>query len=261
MRKPAIAFVLTASLTICAAAHAAITGSIVDLEGKPISGATVRAFAAEGSDAMRARLVAGKIERDPVASVESAENGSFSIELKTPGAVDVTIDAPSRRRVTIATVDGDDLGSIILASPSTRTVRVTSGGKPVANAIVVSGLDVQRTNASGDVPAEIGGSYVVVHPDYAISARGGLANATEIKLSRGVAVRGPRLKGADPFAHAIVSVNGWPLSETGDDGTFAIAHSPDGWQSMSAVYCNDVGAASRSKASSGASRLAAGSNF
>ncbi|HEX7681875.1 MAG TPA: carboxypeptidase-like regulatory domain-containing protein, partial [Thermoanaerobaculia bacterium] len=182
MRKPAIAFALSASLTICAAAHAAITGSVVDLEGKPIAGATVRAFAAEGSDAMRARLVAGKIERDPVASVQSAENGSFSIELKTPGAVDLTVDAPSHRRTTIATVDGDDLGSVVLALPSTRTVRITSGGKPVSNAIVVSGLDVERTNASGEVPAEIGGTYIVVHSDYAISARGGLANATEIKL-------------------------------------------------------------------------------
>jgi len=261
MRKPAIAFALTVSLSICAAAQAAITGSVVDLEGKPIAGATVRAFAAEGSDAMRARLVAGKIERDPVASVQSAENGSFSIELKTPGAVDVTVDAPSRRRTTIPTVDGDDLGSIILASPSTRTVRVTSGGKPVANAIVVSGLDVQRTNASGEVPAEIGGTYIVVHPDYAISARGGLANATEIKLSRGVAVRGRVVKGADPLAHAIVSINGWPLAETGDDGTFAIAHAPDGWQSISAVHGSDVGSASRSKAASVEIPLAAGATF
>ena len=261
MRKTAIASALTVSLTICAAAHAAITGSIVDLDGKPIAGATVRAFAAEGSDAMRARLLAGKIEREPLASVQSAENGSFSIELKTPGAVDVTIDAPSRRRTTIPTVDGDDLGSIILAPPSTRTVRVTSGGKAVANAIVVSGLDVQRTNTSGDVPAEIGGSYIVVHPDYAVSARGGLANATEIKLSRGVAVRGRVVKGADPVAHAVVSINGWPLAETGDDGTFAIAHAPDGWQSISAVHGSDVGSASRSKAASVEIPLAAGITF
>lgn len=261
MRKPAIAFALTVSLTICAAAHAAITGSVVDLEGKPIAGATVRAFAAEGSDAIRARLVAGKIERDPVASVQSAENGSFSIELKTPGAVDVTIDAPSHRRTTIPTVDGDDLGSVVLASPSTRTVRITSGGKPVANAIVVSGLDVERTKASGEVPAEIGGSYIVVHPDYAISTRGGLANATEIKLSRGVAVRGRVVKGADPVAHAIVSINGWPLAETGDDGTFAIAHAPDGWQLISAVHGSDVGSASRSKAASVEIPLAAGATF
>ena len=261
MRKPAIAFALTASLTICAVAHAAITGSVVDLEGKPVAGATVRAFAAEGSDAMRARLAAGKIERDPVASVQSAENGSFTIELKTPGAVDVTIDAPSRRRTTIPSVDGDDLGSVVLALPSTRTIRVTSGGKAVANAIVVSGLDVDRTKASGEVPAEIGGSFIVVHPDYAISSRGGLGNATEIKLSRGVAVRGRVVKGADPVAHAIVSINGWPLAETGDDGTFAIAHAPDGWQSISAVHGSDVGSANRSKAASVDIPLAAGATF
>jgi protocatechuate 3,4-dioxygenase beta subunit/5-hydroxyisourate hydrolase-like protein (transthyretin family) len=261
MRKPAIAFALPVFLTICATAHAAITGSVVDLEGKPIAGATVRAFAAEGSDVMRARLVAGKTERDPVVSVQSAENGSFSIELKTPGAVDVTIEAPSRRRMTIPTVDGDDLGSVILASPSARTIRVTSGGKPVANAIVVSGLDVDRTKASGEVPAEIGGSYIVVHPDYAISSRGGLANATEIKLSRGVAVRGRVVKGADPVAHAIVSIDGWPLAETGDDGTFAIAHAPDGWKSITAIHGSDVGSANRSKAASVEIPLAPGATF
>jgi len=261
MRKQSTTFALAISLTLCAAAHAAITGSIVDPEGKPIAGATVRAFAVEGSDAMRARLVAGKIERDPVASVQSAENGSFSIELKTPAAVDVTIDAPSRRSTTIATVDGDDLGSIVLASPSRRTIRVTSGGKPVANAIVVSGLDVQRTTASGDVPAEIGGSYIVVHPDYAVTSRGGLSNAAEIKLSRGVPVRGRVVKGADPVAHAIVSINGWPLAETGDDGSFAIAHAPDDWRSISAVHGSDVGSASRSKAASVEIRLSAGATF
>jgi hypothetical protein len=261
MRKPAITFVLTASLTLCAAAHAAITGSVVDPEGKPIAGATIRAFAAEGSDAMRARLVAGKIERDPIASVQSAENGSFSIELKTPAAVDVTIDAPSRRRITLPTVDGDDIGSIVLAPPTTRMFRVTSGGKPVANAIVVSSLDLQRTTASGEVPAEIGGNYVVVHPDYAISPRGGLTNTTEIKLSRGVAVRGRVVKGADPVAHAVVSINGWPLAETGDDGTFTIAHAPDSWQSISAVHGGDVGSAARSKAASVEIRLAAGATF
>src|SRR5881394_3789526 len=111
------------ALTVAATANAAITGSIVDADSKPIAGATVRAYAAEGSAAMRARLVAGKLDREPVASVKSAENGSFSIDLKTPAAVDVVIEASALSPTTISTVDGDDLGVIVLSAPSTRTIR------------------------------------------------------------------------------------------------------------------------------------------
>jgi hypothetical protein len=246
------------ALTVAATANAAITGSVVDADAKPIAGATVRAFAAEGSAAMRARLVAGKLDREPVASAKSAENGSFSIELKTPAAVDVVIEAPARTRATVQTVDGDDLGVIVLSAPSTRTIRVTSGGKPVANAIVVSALDALRTNASGEVPGGTG-NYFVVHPDYAI-ARSTTA-VTEIKLSRGIAVRGRVVKGADPVAHAVVSINGWPLAETGDDGTFAIAHAPENWQAISALHGNDLGSVNRPKTGSVEIRLNAGSTF
>jgi len=254
MRIPALLLVLTVAVT----ANAAITGSIADADSKPIAGATVRAYAAEGSAATRARLIAGKLEREPVASVKSAENGSFSIELKTPAAVDVVIEAPSYSPAIIPTVDGDDLGVIVLNAPSTRTIRVTSGGKPVANAFVISGLDVLRTNASGEVRAG-SGNYVVVHPDYAITRS--TASVTEIKLTRGVAVRGRVVKGADPVAHAVVSINGWPLAETGDDGTFAIAHAPENWQSVTALRGNDLGSANRPKSGSVEIRLNAGSTF
>jgi hypothetical protein len=255
MRIPAFLLALTVSVT----ANAAITGSLVDADAKPIAGATVRAYAAEGSDALRARLVAGKLERgEPVASAKSAENGSFSIELKTPTAVDLVIEAASQNPTTIATVDGDDLGVIVLGHPTARTVRITSGGKPVQNAIVASAFDVSRTKASGEVPAG-SGSYFVVHPDYAIARAAG--GVTEIKLTRGVAVRGRVVKGADPVAHAVVSINGWPLAETGDDGTFAIAHAPESWKTISASHAGDAGSASRPKTASVEIRLGPGVTF
>ena len=255
MRIPALLFALTVSAT----ANAAITGSLVDSDAKPVAGATVRAYAAESSDAMRARLVAGKLERgEPVASAKSAENGSFSIELKTPAAVDLVIEASSLNPTTTATVDGDDLGVIVLGRPPTRTVRITSGGKPVPNAIVASAFDFSRTKASGEVPAG-SGNYFVVHPDYAVARSAG--GVTEIKLTRGVAVRGRVVKGADPVAHAIVSINGWPLAETGDDGTFAIAHAPENWQTISAVHGGDAGSASRPKTAAVEIRLSPGVTF
>src|SRR5256885_16732089 len=109
MRKPAIllAFVLAVSSN----AFAAITGTVIDPDGKPMAGATIRAYAAENSAAMRARLLAGKIDREPVAAAQSSESGAFSIDVKG-AAVDVAIDAPGRNRSTTSTVDGDDLGAI-----------------------------------------------------------------------------------------------------------------------------------------------------
>src|SRR3954454_6925201 len=138
MRKLAILIAISASTNL----YAAITGTVFDTDVKPIAGATIRAYASENSSAMRARILAGKIDREPIATAQTAENGTFSIDVKSAGAVDVTVDAPSRARTAIATVDGDDLGAIVLSAVGSRMLRVTSGGKPVANAILVSGIDV-----------------------------------------------------------------------------------------------------------------------
>ena len=121
--------------------------------------------------------------------------------MKGAVAVDVVVDAPSRAHNAIATVDGDDLGAIVLGPPAPRKLRVTSGGKPVANAIVVSGIDVSRTDAAGEVPAPVNTTAYVVHPDYAISRQSGI-NGLEVKLVRGVAVRGRVVNAAGPVAHA-----------------------------------------------------------
>ena len=240
MRKLAILLVVSASTNV----FAAITGTVVDIDAKPIAGATIRAYAAENSSALRARILAGKIDREPIGSAQTAENGTFSLEVKGAVAVDVTVDAPSHSRNVIATVDGDDLGAIVLAPPAPRMLRVTSAGKPVANAIVVNGSDVSRTNAAGEVPAPVSTTAYVIHPDYAIGRASG-TNSLEVKLVRGVTVRGKIVNAAGPVAHAIVSIGGWPLAESADDGTFAIAHAPDKWQSISAVRGSEVGSVPR----------------
>jgi hypothetical protein len=256
MRKPAI--LLAFVLAFFSNAFAAITGTVIDPDGKPIAGATIRAYASENSAAVRARLLAGKIDREPLATAQSSQTGAFSLDVKG-ATVDVAIEAPARNRTTIPTVDGDDLGAVILAPSPARMLRVISGGKPVANAIVLSGIETWRTNASGEAPVPATTAVFVVHPDYAVMRRES-GNATEVKLTRGVAVRGRVVNAAGPVAHAIVSINGWPLAESGDDGTFAIAHAPENWQSISAAHGNDVGAATRSNKAIEI-RLAAGGSF
>jgi protocatechuate 3,4-dioxygenase beta subunit len=256
MRKLAILLAVTASTNLVAA----ITGTVVDPDGKPIAGATIRAFAAESSAAQRARLLAGKIDRDPVVSAQSAENGTFSLDVKGAIAVDVVVDAPSHAHDAIATIDGDDLGAIVLGPPASRKLRVTAGGKAVANAIVVSGIDVSRTNAAGEVPAPASTSAYVVHPDYAIERHSG-TGGRDAKLVRGVAVTGRVVNAAGPVAHATVSINGWPLAQSGEDGSFTIAHAPTRWQSISAVRGSEAGMVMRAKTGAPEVRIAPAATF
>src|SRR5205807_9996596 len=117
-----------------------------------------------------------------------------------------------------------------------------------------------RTNAAGEVPAPSSTSAYVVHPDYAIG-RASSITGLEVKLVRGESVRGRVVNAAGPVAHAIVSVNGWPLAESGDDGTFVIAHAPDKWQSISAVRGTDVGTTMRPKTGGVEIRIAPAATF
>jgi protocatechuate 3,4-dioxygenase beta subunit len=257
------ALFVTSTSTI---AHAAITGTIIDLDGKPVAGATIHAFAAEDSATMRARIVAGKADREPGATAKSSDSGSFTIDLKSSPAIDLEIEASGHPRTTIATVDGDDIGVVQLDAQPVSKFRVTSGGKAVANAIVVSGAEARKTDAAGETPVFGIGSVSVIHPDFAIASRremgGTVSSSHEIKLTAGVSVRGKVVNAAGPVPHAIVSINGWPLAESAADGTFAVAHAPENWQSVRAVRGNEIGTATRSaKAGAVEIRLAKGETF
>jgi len=249
------------ALTLAATANAAITGRIVDDDVHAIAGAAIRAYAAESSAEMRARLVAGKLDRLVVASAQSAQDGSFSIDVKGQSAVDLTFETKDFRR-TIPTVDGDDLGVVTLGLQRAQFLHITSEGRPVAGAMVVVGTTVWRSDAAGNVRTFLG-AFSVVHPDYAIGPTDGASvdNASgiiEIKLSRGVAVRGRVVNAAGPVAHASILINGWPLAESADDGTFAIAHAPTNWQSIAAERGNEIGESKRSAAGSVEIRLGPG---
>jgi len=256
-RKLAILLALTFSAT----ANAAITGRVVDDEVHPVAGAAIRAYAAESSAVMRARLIAGKLDRSVIASAQSAQDGSFSIDVKGQAAVDVTIETKDFRR-TVASVDGDDLGVITLGLQRAQNLRVTSEGKPVAGAMVVVGINFWRSDLAGKVTV-FSGPFAVVHPDYVIGPYDGAAvndgsGVAEVKLSRGVAVHGRVVNAAGPVAHASIFINGWPLAESADDGTFAIAHAPDDWQSIAAVRGNEIGDSTRSTSISVEIRLRTG---
>jgi hypothetical protein len=243
------------TLAVSVTTQAAITGTIVDPNGNPIGGATVRAYAAEDSAGMWARIIAGKLDREPLATAQSAPNGTFSIEVKGLSDIDIAVTTDDYRRI-FSTVDGEDLGAIVLGLLPAQNVRVTSGGQPVKGAVFVVGPYFWRSDAEGLVKA-FQGPWVVIHPDFAIAHSDG-SGASDIKLTRGIGLRGRVVDAAGPVAHAVISLDGVPLTESAGDGGFTIAHAPGNWQLITAVHGNEIGEAARGTAPSTEIRMHAG---
>ena len=159
-----------AALLLSASAHAAITGTVIDENGKPIAGATVRAWAAEPSRVYRQRLLSTQPENEPLAGATTNEAGAFSVDVKGTTAVDLRVDKAERRSASIEAVDGDEPLTVILRPPIQRKVVVEGGGEPVANALVVFGPHLTaRTNAAGEAPMLDESIALVFHPDRAAS--------------------------------------------------------------------------------------------
>ncbi len=237
-----------ALLFLAASATASITGTLVHADGKPVAGATVRVYPAETTRQARARLVSAKPEREPLVTATTKDDGAFSIDTKGNAVVEVVVEVGGRPHMSMPLADGIDTGPMVLREATSRTVKVTSAGKPVASALVVfSTSRTTRTDAAGNFDAGNEGGATIIHPDYAIE-QFSINGVSEVKLQKGVALKG-RVTGANgPVAHAVVMVNGYPLAESGDDGTFTVAHAPASWRSVMAVAGNDVGVAMPSKA-------------
>ena len=251
MKKFALALLFVAT-----AAQAAITGTLVDETGKPVAGAKIRAYAAAALAVTSARIIGGKFDQPVIASAESAENGTFKIDVKAPVA-DLMIEAVGQQPHIEEAADGDDLNVIVLHPKPGRKVRAVSNGKPVANATLVSGPYVAHSDADGilELPDTAGARTTIVHSDFApapafFAPDEGLG-PHEIVLNHGVAIRGRALNAdGQPVANATITVSGWPLAKSGADGGFTVAHAPANWRTMIAIEGNRAGAATNSRAAS-----------
>lgn len=226
---------------------AAVTGSVMTSDGVPVPGARVLIHAIETPEARRTRLLSDKPELVPLATVQTEAKGSFSIPSPKEPVVDIRVELRGYETLSRRVERDEDLGAILLSKREMQKGIVTAGGKPVANALVVvsfSGDYVTRTDEQGryETPEiKRARGITVIHPNYAIDeemfAFGG-APVGELNrtLSPGITLAGKAVAadGTTPAAKAEISVDGWPLATSGEDGSFTIAHAPGKWQTLQA---------------------------
>ena len=217
--------------------HATIRGTVVTDDGTPIRGASVVAYPAEGSREWRQRLLSAAPEREPMARVVSGDDGAFQFDSKNSIALDLLVAAPGLQILEIAAVAGQDLGNVVLRRASLWGLEVTAGGKPVAGARIVIGRErVLTTDANGETGAQGWfDEFLIIHPDHAMRTIIPRQNGLAVTVAPGVEIRGRVVDGQSPVAGAMVSVSGWPLAKSGDDGTFVIPHAPTSWSVVTSV--------------------------
>jgi protocatechuate 3,4-dioxygenase beta subunit len=238
--------------TFCSALSAlgAVTGTVINSDGAPVSGAKVSLFAPETLTARRARLASKNFERTALATMTTGQNGSFSLDSpKGEPLLDLNIVAagfaPSGTRV----VPNEDVGAQPLVAAPVKSGTISANGKPLPGATVIwIGVDSELqlvTDANGKYsvpdPEKWANLLVVMHPDYApieeIVASILGKKPLDRTLTTGVVVKG-RVMSADgtaPVAKATVLIDNWPSATSGDDGSFAIPHARKEWKELAAL--------------------------
>ncbi len=225
---------------------AAITGSVMTPDGKPVAGARVSTFAPESSEARRTRLLSEHPEAVPLASTQTDAKGAFSLESPKVPVVDLGVSLRGYEPASRTIERDEDSIAIVTPKVETRTGSVTAGGKPVVGASVIlmyGGAEhFAKTNGEGryDAPNPKRLSRItIVHPDFPIvddfffglseTAMRGKLNQT---LTKGTPLTGRVLAsdGKTAVAGAAILLNAWPLATSGEDGAFTIERAPAKWE-------------------------------
>jgi hypothetical protein len=241
------------ALGVPATAGAAVSGRVLDPQGRPIAGAAVSGYAREDLLARADRLAAGR-PREALARARSGADGGFRLD-GNPAVAWVQAEAEGRAPAAAAARGAALTLTLPPAQPRRGTVH--AGGRPVAGAVVVwsnGGLVeiVGRTGADGSytIPVgEDGAALEVHHPDFALlQVWGALPHDLRVELRRGSAVAG-RVVERDtgrPVAGATVrSERGWALAVTDASGAFQAAHAPPDWSTLTARHGSAVGVVRR----------------
>ncbi len=252
--------VLAVCLFAVVPAHAAITGIVMTSDGHPIAGAKIETFSQEVLDAARARQLGPTPERTPLTSAQSDTRGRFTVESPKDAVVQLRVTAAGYAPTANPIERDEDVGALVLTRADMKSGRIIANGKPVAGAKVVwsgAGEVLATTDAEGRYsvpdPAKWAGSVTVIHPDFAILddlvSRGpGPPNTSADRtLTAGTPLTGTVVAedGKTPVAGAVVTIEGWPVATSAENGTFSIAHAPAKWQMVFARSGTLIGARAR----------------
>jgi protocatechuate 3,4-dioxygenase beta subunit len=265
MTRQRSAFLLSILVLASASLAAATTGALVDRDGRPVAGATVRALPFETEEALASRLASLDPPPEALAAATSDSRGRFSLDIDVP-YFRVAVEADGFAPVVDRAERNELMGALLLEPAERVTITVEGEGKPVPGALVIANGQEARTGDEGKasivLPKEGFTTLVVRHPDWAPYTRSS-ARASQlpktISLSRGVAVRGSvETAAGEPVAGAAISVDGNRLAASADDGTFVVAHAPSAWKQLTASRGDDIAIASRSSAAGYRMRLTRG---
>ena len=130
---------------------AAITGFVIDENGKPIAGARVRALAPESSDVASARVLSTKPELEPIVTAQTGDDGAYRLDVKRQPVVSLVIDKDGYTPSLLEAADGIDAGVTQLRATTSKKGKVTAAGKPVAGAwVIVNNAYYTRTDDKGE---------------------------------------------------------------------------------------------------------------
>jgi large repetitive protein len=234
--------------------NAAISGSVMNSDGKAIAGAKISIFAPETLTSRRERLVSKTPQRQALATATSDANGNFRIEPpKDATIVDMRIDAAGYAPDASRQQNDDESGAVILVRAESKTGTVRAGGKGVAGATVVwmgASEHVATTDENGRYtapdPAKWAGRLLILHPDYARLEESVPQGKRDLDrtLNAGVKVAGKVVAedGTTAAGDAAIFIDGWPTTKSGADGTFTVAHAPKDWQEVHAISGSRIAA-------------------
>lgn len=258
MRTCRIAIALV--LTLPTAAFAAIRGNVVTSEGAAATATKIAAYRQESWSETAARLLSAAPDAVPLALAESDAKGSFTIDAKQTTPVRLVFSKHGFAPVAITAQPDDDIGAVLLRSAAMKKGRVTAGGAPLANTLVVWGLRngieyATRTSEKGEYnvpdPKRWGTDVFVRAEGFAPLFKTIVSPApadTAVILTAGKSITG-KVAGSDGVgvAKAAILVDGWPLGVTAEDGSFAIEHVPDDSRQLVASTGDRIGVMDRAR--------------
>ncbi len=249
--------IAAATILLALALHADVRGTLITADGAPVVGGRIQLFTASATSEQLEAWRAGK-ELEPIATAQSDSKGNFKVEIAKSGNYVLAVTASGYAPTGIETTGTEDLGGLLMRRAAMKMGRVTAGGKPVADAVVVSSGDVTqsvtRTDAEGRYsiadPAVWTPRLLVMHPRFAswVDRRepGNPPVKLDVRLVPGLTLRG-RVVAQDgkTGVSANLFLDGQPAGASAADGTFTIEHASADWKEVAALSSKLVARAGR----------------